>query len=416
MLDFVALDFETANANRASVCAVGMARVQDGVITAEEGWLIQPPNNDGFNPINVRIHGITAQQVIGAPTWSESLERILDFVSDYPVVAHNAQFDMGIIRAACLESGRQWPDLKYFCSLGLSRSVLQLPSYRLPWVATALNLPSFNHHDATADARTAALVTVLIADRLGATTVDALLDSARTRPGFLGAEGWHGVRSGATKPCAPAGVINTNGPLAHESVCFTGALQRFSRPEARAEVLRNGGTFTTVPGRKTTLLVVGDLDPSTFRPGARFSSKMQKAMDANAGGQRIEILTEDDFLERLEIDEGEAPPGIKPPAFRGLSLPDHVVVQSWTLNGAAMEYWAWFDAVLQSPFGRATFETPCLRCGLPIPRGTHWKPRDRGVCTECSRRMIRAARRLWEREELGPAKAEDGALAPPAGR
>jgi len=414
VLDFVALDFETANGSRGSVCATGMARVEGGVITAEDGWLIRPPDTGGFSPFNIGIHGIRPQDVADAPMWPESLVRILEFVGDSAVVAHNAQFDIGVIREACLESGQEWPDLNYFCSLGLSRAVLQLPSYRLPWVATALDLPTFQHHDARADARTAALITVALAKRLGVDTVVGLLAAASIRPGYLDGDGWRGARiAKSARTIVPAMEINADGPLLGESVCFTGALTRFSRQDARAEVVRCGGTFTTVPGKKTTLLVVGDLDPTTFRPGAHFSSKMQKAIDANAQGQRIEILTEDDFLDRLDVDRGEAPYPVRLTS-RSRVLPDHVVAQSRGLHGAAMEYWDWFDEVLRDPSGRAMPGTACISCGEPIPHGTHWKCRDRGVCGNCNDRLKRAAHRLWLREGLGPG-AEDGALAPPAG-
>ena len=71
MLDYTALDFETANSYRGSPCAVGLVRVRDGQPVAERTWLMRPPEVVAdFHPFNTSIHGITAEMVAGAPRWS----------------------------------------------------------------------------------------------------------------------------------------------------------------------------------------------------------------------------------------------------------------------------------------------------------------------------------------------------------
>ncbi|CAL4860103.1 3'-5' exonuclease [Microbacterium sp. MM2322] len=168
-LDFTAIDFETANSSSASACSVGLARVRDGRVVASEGWLIRPPDgHDRFFEINVGIHGIRASDVDTAQTWSEQLPRLLDFVGDDVLVAHNAGFDMRVLRSACEATGHVPPPARYLCSVHVARKTYDLPSYRLPFVAAAAGHLDFAHHDATADALACAQIVIDAAARAGA--------------------------------------------------------------------------------------------------------------------------------------------------------------------------------------------------------------------------------------------------------
>ncbi|MDH2445362.1 exonuclease domain-containing protein [Amnibacterium sp. CER49] len=184
-LDFAAVDFETAGPSSASACSVGVVTVEDGVVTDRVGWLIRPPaGHDVFSEWNIRIHGITPDRVVGAAEWASQLDDLLLAFGDLPVVAHNARFDMGVIRAACFATGTQTPALDYFCSLQIARSTYSLDSYRLPVAAMAAGFEDFPHHDALADAEACAAIVVHAARRHGASSVHELLaavGSALTR-------------------------------------------------------------------------------------------------------------------------------------------------------------------------------------------------------------------------------------------
>lgn len=179
-LDFTAIDFETANRFLGSPCAVGLVRVRDGVVVEERSATMRPPRSrGGFDPGNIRIHGITERTVAGRPLFDELWPRIEDWIlaedPDELVVAHNAAFDMGVIRAACAETGATHAPLAYACSLALARRGYDLPSYALPRAAEAAGVPLRRHHDALEDARACAGIVVDLVRRSGAVTVDALL-------------------------------------------------------------------------------------------------------------------------------------------------------------------------------------------------------------------------------------------------
>jgi DNA polymerase-3 subunit epsilon len=174
-LDFTAIDFETANSNSASACSVGLVKVRDGVVVDETGWLIRPPAGyDSFNEWNTRIHGIMAPDVADALLWNEQLPDLVSFADGDALVAHNAGFDMGVIKAACAASFLDCPDFAYLCSLRVARKTYNLDSYRLPVAAMAAGFEGFHHHDALDDSRACAAIMVHAAGRAGATSLEEL--------------------------------------------------------------------------------------------------------------------------------------------------------------------------------------------------------------------------------------------------
>jgi DNA polymerase III subunit epsilon len=193
-LDFTAIDFETANASSASACAVGLVRVRGGRVVETANWLIKPPpGHDRFFEFNTGIHGIRAEDVIDVPGWSAQLGALQAFAGDDVLVAHNAGFDMAVLRRACEATGDACPPYRYFCSLQVSRKVYELESYRLPFVAAEAGYGNFPHHDALADALACAHIVVDAAARSGARDLDALAEATSVRIN----------RTHATEPAAP---------------------------------------------------------------------------------------------------------------------------------------------------------------------------------------------------------------------
>ncbi|KQV26425.1 exonuclease domain-containing protein [Yonghaparkia sp. Root332] len=187
-LNFTAIDFETANNHAASACSVGLVKVADGRVVDKTGWLIRPPL--GFDHMlewNTRIHGITAADIVDAVLWADQLDALLEFVDDDALVAHNAGFDMGVLRAATEASGLEVPSLRYACSLRVARRTYHLDSYRLPVAAMAAGFEDFAHHDALADAEACAAIMVHAAKRHDAGDLDELARITGTTIGAIGA-------------------------------------------------------------------------------------------------------------------------------------------------------------------------------------------------------------------------------------
>jgi DNA polymerase-3 subunit epsilon len=186
-LDFTAIDFETANSSSASACSVGLVKVLGGRVVDTAGWLIRPPHgHDEFLEWNVRIHNIRPRDVRDAPSWAQQLGDLVEFAGGFPLVAHNAGFDMGVIRGACAATGMPCPRFDYLCSLKVARTTYSLDSYRLPVVAMAAGYEDFRHHDALEDAAACAAIIVHAARRRGVDSLEGLAESAGVRMGRLG--------------------------------------------------------------------------------------------------------------------------------------------------------------------------------------------------------------------------------------
>ena len=100
MQDFAAIDFETANFERSSVCSVGIVIVRGGEIVDSFYSLIQPEPNY-YQWRCTQVHGLTREDTDEAPVFSEVWKQIDPLIEGLPLVAHNAPFDKGCLRA-CL--------------------------------------------------------------------------------------------------------------------------------------------------------------------------------------------------------------------------------------------------------------------------------------------------------------------------
>jgi DNA polymerase-3 subunit epsilon len=185
-LDFTAIDFETANGSPASACAVGLVRIRDSKPVASLELLFQPPAPHGwFSEGNIRVHGITPEQVSHAPMYSEVIGEMLDFIDADFLVAHNAAFDMGVLKASARAVNQQLPELRFGCSLKIARKTYNLESYRLNAVAYAVGHEEFEHHNALADSDACSRIVIHAAQRHGVEDLPALLKATKVQLGTL---------------------------------------------------------------------------------------------------------------------------------------------------------------------------------------------------------------------------------------
>jgi DNA polymerase-3 subunit epsilon len=294
-LDFTAIDFETANFDRGSVCAVGVTRVVDGEIRSTESWYINPPT--GLDFTNTYIHGISARHVADAPTWKWTLERLEQIAGASPLVAYSP-FDKGVYNAANRLSNLAPDRFTFLDALAVVKAHVVLDSYRLPLVVEHFELPDFVHHEAGADSLACALIVLRVAAEQGVSSTDDLWQGAKRaapRPARIRTYQKVADLPGAREDADPGH------PLFGEVVCFSGDLDSHTRSAAQGVVASFGASVSSNVTKKTSLVVMGGFDPATLRPGATLSGKVQRAMDLAVAGQNIEVITEKTFLELLDL-------------------------------------------------------------------------------------------------------------------
>lgn len=300
-MDFVALDVETANSQRGSICAIGLAVVENGRIIKKHRLLTKPAIAH-FEQRNIQIHGITPEDVEAEPPFSEQLDKALSIIGDLPVVAHNASFDISAIRKSCIASEIRWPTFTFGCSCTMSRRALRLVSYRLPIVAEELGIEFYHHHQPEEDAEVCANIVLRIAEMQNVTTslVD-LANSLHLRLGEINPDGWNGcVGLGAgSRPPAANTEADPSHPFYGKFISFTGKLS-IDRSDAQRQAAILGATPQERVTEKTNILVVGDGFSGERIEEFRSTRKALRAIELMESGHDIEVLTETDFFQMLD--------------------------------------------------------------------------------------------------------------------
>ncbi len=162
MKNFVAIDFETANNHRQSVCSVGVVVVRNGAIVERFSELIRPAP-EYYCGWATKIHGIEHEDTAGARLFPEVWCDVSARIGSLPLVAHNSPFDEGCLRAAHEHYVMEWPGYKFHCTCRMARKAFPgLVNYRLPTVAAHIGFDFTNHHNALADAEACAAIAMRI--------------------------------------------------------------------------------------------------------------------------------------------------------------------------------------------------------------------------------------------------------------
>lgn len=299
-MDFVAIDFETANSLRSSVCSVGIVQVKNGKIIKEIQSLINPLSE--FHYYNTKINGITEYMVHGAPTFEEFWPDMKGLLENQVVIAHNASFDMGVLQESLRQFHEPSPSFEYGCSYRIAKKVWpNLYNHKLSTVANYLGI-SLRHHDALEDARAAAIITVEAMKKTQTNTVQQLakLHKVKISTSIQTKKQPPTKRSSKEdmtieflEPENPE--LNFKHPFYGAQIAFTGRMLSMTRSKAAQLAVNCGAICKSTVDLQTNFLVVGDNDLAKYLQGIK-STKMQKVEGMIHQGLPIEVVGEQDFL------------------------------------------------------------------------------------------------------------------------
>lgn len=170
MTDFAAIDFETANGEPTSVCSVGIVIVRNGEIVNQYYSLIRPEPNY-YAWFCQRVHGLSNKDTCKARCFSDVWAEIVPMLeiseedqqligcTTLPLVAHNARFDEGCLKAVFRCYQMDYPDYHFYCTLKASRRTFKdIENHQLHTVARQCGYDLKNHHHALADAEACAWI------------------------------------------------------------------------------------------------------------------------------------------------------------------------------------------------------------------------------------------------------------------
>ena len=301
---YVALDVETANSFRGSICSIGLVKFQNGKVVDSFYSLINP--EEDFDYRNINIHGITQKDILNSPIFPEIRQRIIDFIGTNIVVSHFAQFDIGALKDAYLKYNLDFDDVKFVCSYRLAKLALPgLINYKLKTLTKELNI-KLEHHNALSDAKASGLILGYLLSANSYSDIDEFLYNYHyNKTGLHGQYGFNRQLKGDYKSNLiyqptdeEKALMNPDHYFYGLYFCFTGKLERMTRKEANTMVALTGGIPEKSVTKNTNILVVGEQDWRVVGESG-LSSKMKKAQSLLENGQNIEIMTEDDFFKFL---------------------------------------------------------------------------------------------------------------------
>jgi DNA polymerase-3 subunit epsilon len=318
MESFLAIDFETANSDRRSACALGIAEIKNGKIARSGHYLIQPPEeHNGFDPFNVMLHGITYQQVDKVPNFKDvwTLISSLYPVNAIPLVCHNAGFDMRVLRDLLNYYQLHTKELSFYDTLLFSKKIWpDLTNYKLSTLSKKLGFPH-DHHNAESDAKACGMVAMNHLETLRSntlleisTTFGLSLGRFQTRePSAASTLGLHLVLNHSnTLETNLAGFREFNrgfdlevlDGLSGKLVVFTGEMSSMTRRTATTKAEALGARVTSSITKNTNMLIVGMNDFTNYSNG----KKSRKLMDAEKlleAGHHIIMIDEEDFIRMI---------------------------------------------------------------------------------------------------------------------
>ena len=149
MQRFVAFDVETPNHRNHRMSAIGITVVEDGMIVEEFESFVNPETE--FDAFNIRLTGINEEVVADAPIFPELWPQIRPFMESGILVAHNAVFDLSVLRRCLEDYAISWRDsTPYLCTVQMGRRLLPGISHKLNDMCSYYGL-ALEHHRAGSD-------------------------------------------------------------------------------------------------------------------------------------------------------------------------------------------------------------------------------------------------------------------------
>jgi len=311
-MDFVAIDFETANNDPRSACAVGIAVVRSGKVVDNYSSLIRPPELN-FLKRFIDKHGITPECVRNAPTFRDVWPEIQSRCGTGLVVAHNAVFDVRVLISCAKDCGLERLSGQYLCTLQLARASLPLlADHQLKTLTTIFGIP-LKHHEAASDANACAelairLMNLVSPERIGNYCHDFANFGADTVVNTESGEACVGIsshkagaqlRHGNVESIPMVDAAPPDGRFEGKQFAFTRTMTFLGRHRACEIVKAQGGRVGNSVSKKTNYLVVGDEVFNAFKRNGKTTGKLARASEIKEAGGSIQIIGATEFLNMI---------------------------------------------------------------------------------------------------------------------
>lgn len=290
-MDFLAIDFETANLNQ-SPCSLGLTLVSNQKVVDCKSYLINP--KEPFSNSCIKVNGITPETVKNSPEFPAVWEEVQPLFLKYPVVAHNISFDFDVLRKALNKYHLEVPNLELYCTLQLARrNFPEIPKFNLPALCEHFGISLDNHHSCDDDSLACAKLLIRMM-----TYSDFKLS------GFLPAAHVPSNNAFFDTPEYKESTVEYDDLLSlsfdQKSFVITGDIEGYSREELSQIIIERGGNCKTAVSKKVDFLIVGMQNQKVIKNKFEIKSeKIIKAERLRNEGFPIKIISDEDFLQVL---------------------------------------------------------------------------------------------------------------------
>lgn len=280
-IDYVAIDFETANSNLTSACSIGIVGANNGNIVFEKYYLINP--NEEFLPYNVAIHGITEEMVANAPTFDLIWDEIKSLIDNTIVFAHSAPFDLAVLKSLLDKYNLEYPNIKIGCTLKVSKIAFKgiLNNCKLNTISNYLEI-KHQHHNAISDALVCYYLLERVKRMYQVYDVNELFEALGLGFGYMKQSILRGCYNKFTQ--ISSSQLQSNS-LDGKIFAFSGKPKTMTKTEAQKLVLVHGGLYTKDIIKAVTTFVVFTNPKKTHL----------NALERVKEYKNVEVLNEEEF-------------------------------------------------------------------------------------------------------------------------
>jgi DNA polymerase-3 subunit epsilon len=301
-MDFIAIDFETTDIKNRVPCSLGISLVKNNAINKTFSYLINPEMQ--ISPCATKIHGITNQMVSQSPTFPLIWEQIKELVQHYPIVAHNAPFDISVLEKAAKRYNIDLPNLTFYCTLELYKvNYPELKHYSLNELCDNFNITLENHHCCSDDSCAAAQLMIKLASDESTIIFGHAKEKYRRRSENDYIEGnitqKHNIFEIPVYEEAHT-IYDKVEKINFEGAKFviTGDFKNYSRAEIKKIIEEKGGICNDYVSPKTDYLIVAYQNINVIKNTADIKSKkLMKAEEIRDSGGKIKIISDEDFID-----------------------------------------------------------------------------------------------------------------------
>lgn len=306
---YLVLDVETPNRKNDRISQIGLLLVENGHIRKNYSTLINPEVT--FDPINTTITGLDSNKVSRAPVFTNFWPRVSDLFKDYVVVAHNADFDLNVLKKTIFHYGYPFPAIQYVCTYVESMNKFsELPSHKLTDIAKHLGVNVDIPHNASHDAE----ITMQVFEKMKSLRFDfPIYDYPEDNPPVSVMED---TPAKSTPLSSKKGGIDygysqdnftidipfsdlSEIPISGKRFVLTGVFSFVDRDAVSAYIESHGGQVLTAVSSRTDFLVVGAEREPAWKHG-NYGRKIEKAIELiNNGSDKIKIIKEQLFITLL---------------------------------------------------------------------------------------------------------------------